>query len=242
MIVEGKETFTPSKCFSGKNSGLKKTVPKTVLDKIRIKRKAFKTDQNYRTKENYNAYVRTRNQVKWTMKKSVKWKETVLAKNIKNDPKSFFAYVSSKTKHKENIANSSLADGTMTVTDRDKSEASSSFFSSVFTVEDTENIPPFVPRTGSTLSNVEVTVSSTQDRLSKLNVSKSEGPDGIHPRLLKELSEGLAFPLKILFDKTPKEGKLPKSWKRVEVKPIFKTNNNNNNNNNKIITLVTIDQ
>ena len=98
------------------------------------------------------------------MRKSVKRKETVLAKNIKNDPKSFFAYVSSKTKHKENIANPSLADGTMTVTDRDKSEAFSSFFSSVFTVEDAKNIPPFVPRTGSTLSNVEVTVSGIQDR------------------------------------------------------------------------------
>ena len=229
VIVEGKKTFIPSKCFSGKNSGLKKT----VLDKIRIKRKAFKTDQNYRTKENYNAYVRTRNQVKWTMKKSVKWKETVLAKNIKNDPKSFFAYVSSKTKHKENIANSSLADGTMTVTDRDKSEAFSSFFSSVFTVEDTENIPPFVQRTGSTLSNVEVTVRGIQDRLVKLNVSKSKGPDRTHPRLLlKELSEGLTFPLKILFDKTPKEGKLPKSWKRAEVKPIF--NNNKKRRINKI--------
>ena len=44
-----------------------------------------------------------------------------------------------------------------------------------------------------------------QDTLvAKPNVSKSEGPDGIH--LLKELSEGLALPLKVLFDKTLKEG------------------------------------
>ena len=101
----------------------------------------------------------------------------------------------------------SLADGAMTVTDINKSEAFNSFFSSVFTVEDTENISAFVPRTGSTLSNVEVTVSSIQDRLAKLNVSMSEGQDGKHPRPLKELSEGLAFPLKVLFDKTLKEGK-----------------------------------
>ena len=130
--------------------------------------------------------------MKWIIRKSVKEKEIVLAKNINNYSKSF---------------NVSLADGAMTVTDRNKSEAFNSFFSSVFTVEDTENISSFVPRTGSTLSNVEVTVSSIQDRFAKLNVSMSEGQDGIHPRLLKELSEGLVFPLKVLFDKTLKEGK-----------------------------------
>ena len=179
-LQRGRKKIILSKCFYGTNSGLKKTVPKIVLDKIRIQHKAFKIYKKYRTKENYNAYARARNQVKWIIRKSVKEKEIVLAKNINNYTKSF---------------NVSLADGAMTVTDINKSEAFNSFFSSVFTVEDTENISAFVPRTGSTLSNVEVTVSSIQDRLAKLNVSMSEGQDGKHPRLLKELSEGLAFPL-----------------------------------------------
>ena len=162
--------------------------------------------------------------MKWIIRKSVKEKEIVLAKILTIIARDFFAYMSSKTKPKENIANLSLPDGT--VTDRDKSEAFNSFFLSVFTVEDTENISPFVPRTGSTLSNVEVTVSSIQDRLAKLNVSMSEGPEGIHPRLLKELNEGLAFPLKVLFDKTPKEGKFksrgnkPSSEKEMKLTPI----------------------
>ena len=33
---------------------------------------------------------------------------------------------------------------------------------------------------------------------------KSESPGGIHPRLLNKLSEGFAFPLKVLFNKTLK--------------------------------------
>ena len=92
VIVEGKETFIPSKCFSGTNSGLKKTVPKTVLDKIRIKRKAFKTDQNYRTKENYNAYVRTRNQVKWIMKNLLSGKKLFWQKTLKMTPRAFLLF------------------------------------------------------------------------------------------------------------------------------------------------------
>ena len=34
------------------------------------------------------------------------------------------------------------------------------------------------------------------NRLEKLNVNKSEGPDGIHPRVLCENSEVLAYPFK----------------------------------------------
>jgi len=36
----------------------------------------------------------------------------------------------------------------------------------------------------------------------KLNVNKSEGPDGIHPRVLSENSEILVYPLKIIFEKS----------------------------------------
>jgi hypothetical protein len=39
-------------------------------------------------------------------------------------------------------------------------------------------------------------------RLKKLNVNKSEGPDGIHPRILVENAEILAQPLKIIFQKS----------------------------------------
>jgi len=33
-------------------------------------------------------------------------------------------------------------------------------------------------------------------RLKKLNINESEGPDGIHPRVLSENAEILAYPLK----------------------------------------------
>ena len=56
--------------------------------------------------------------------------------------------------------------------------------------------------------------------LSTLKVNKSPGPDGIQPKLLRELAKELAPPLKILFEKTLNEGILPRSWKEAEVRPI----------------------
>jgi hypothetical protein len=37
-------------------------------------------------------------------------------------------------------------------------------------------------------------------RLSKLNVNKSSGPDGLHPRLLYEARNEIAYPLKLIFE------------------------------------------
>ena len=58
--------------------------------------------------------------------------------------------------------------------------------------------------------------------LNSLKIFKSPGPDGIHPKLLKECAKELALPFKILFDKTIENGHIPSKWKEAEVRPIFK--------------------
>ena len=63
---------------------------------------------------------------------------------------------------------------------------------------------------------------NTRQALKSLKPNKSPGPDGIHPRILKELSDELAYPLRLLFEKTISCGKLPDAWKTAEVRPIFK--------------------
>ena len=50
----------------------------------------------------------------------------------------------------------------------------------------------------------------------------SAGPDGIHPKVLKETAAQLCVPLTILFNRSLNEVLLPEDWKRVNVIPIFK--------------------
>ena len=38
------------------------------------------------------------------------------------------------------------------------------------------------------------------NRLQKLNVCKSPGPDMIHPRILHEIAQQIAYPLKLIFE------------------------------------------
>ena len=131
-------------------------------------------------------------------------------------------------------------DGTLTKNDAEKVEVLSQFFKSVYTKEDTTNIPEFERRTSNTLSSVSVTTDDIRCHLKSLNVNKSSGPDGVHPRLLKECAEELAYPLKRLFDRTMKEGKIPVSWKIQEVRPIFKKGKKSAPGNYRPVSLTSI--
>jgi len=55
-----------------------------------------------------------------------------------------------------------------------------------------------------------------------LNVHKSMGPDGIHPRVLKELADVMAGSLSIIYQRSWEPGKVPADWKLVNVVPVYK--------------------
>jgi len=48
------------------------------------------------------------------------------------------------------------------------------------------------------------------------------GPDGIHPRVLRELAEELAKPLSIIYQQSWLRGEVPDDWRITSVTPIYK--------------------
>jgi len=60
------------------------------------------------------------------------------------------------------------------------------------------------------------------DKLKNLKVTKSLGPDSIHPRILYELRHELVPPLKILFDTSYKLNQLPAEWKYAHITAILR--------------------
>ncbi|KAK4823487.1 hypothetical protein QYF61_002551 [Mycteria americana] len=60
------------------------------------------------------------------------------------------------------------------------------------------------------------------DLLHHLDIHKSIGPGGIHPRVLRELVEMLTKPLSILYQQSWLTGEVPADWMLANVTPIYK--------------------
>ncbi|KFP54076.1 RNA-directed DNA polymerase from mobile element jockey, partial [Cathartes aura] len=61
-----------------------------------------------------------------------------------------------------------------------------------------------------------------REHLNELDIHKSMGPDGMHPRVLRELADVIARPLLIIFDRSWRLGQVPEDWKKAIVTPVFK--------------------
>jgi len=76
-----------------------------------------------------------------------------------------------------------------------------------------------------------------RDHLSNLEVHKSMGPDGMHPRVLRELADVLAEPLFIIFERSWRTGEVPEDWRIANVTPIFKKGKKEDPGNYKPVSL-----
>ena len=64
------------------------------------------------------------------------------------------------------------------------------------------------------------------------------GPDGIHPKALKELAEILARPLTIIFDISIQTGIVPDLWKIGHIIALFKKGDKSDPGNYRPVSLV----
>jgi len=76
--------------------------------------------------------------------------------------------------------------------------------------------------------------------LSKLDTHKSMGPDGMHPRVLRELADVIAEPLSIIFERSWWTGEVPEDWRKANVTPVFKKGKKEDPGNYRPVSLTSI--
>ncbi|PKU41649.1 rna-directed dna polymerase from mobile element jockey- hypothetical protein [Limosa lapponica baueri] len=79
-----------------------------------------------------------------------------------------------------------------------------------------------------------------RDQLRRLDIHKSVGPDGIHPRVLRELAEVIAGPLSIIFERFWRTGEVPKDRRKANVIPVFKKGKKEDPGNYRPVSLASI--
>ena len=74
----------------------------------------------------------------------------------------------------------------------------------------------------------------------ELNISKSPGPDNIHPRILHDLSEALCIPTTIIFNTSLATKTIPDDWKEGCITAIFKKGSRKHASNYRPVNLTCI--
>jgi len=187
--------------------------------------KAWKKYRIIPVDANYLEYKRLRNEANKQVKQDqANYRKTIL-KSFKGKPKRFYGYMQKLKTVKDKVARLTTVNGKLTETDEEAAQTLASSLSNVFVHE-----APLQPDTNGNdvqEQNIDcpviiITEEKVRSKLLALKEDKVQGPDNIHPAVLKSCADTVAKPLSIIFNKSLQEGTVPQDWKLATVCPIFK--------------------
>ena len=246
------EKFIPKRTVKfNNNSSSNKNKYKRPLDRkslCRIKRKSRLWEKYCQTNDGhvYLEYRKVSNQVRRITRKAQKVLEKNVAKQAMTNPKNFWQFVNNKTRARPNIPDLFVDEGTptgsnvTTSSDKEKANISNQYFASVFTKEDALYDKVIPDRTECKLNDIDINEDMVKKKLLKLKVLQSKGPDGIHPRVLKELASVICIPLAIIFKTSIRSGTLPDEWKLANVTAIHKNGHRQIAGNYRPVSLTSV--
>ena len=171
--------------------------------------------------------------------------ELSLSARAKENPKAIWQYINSKSKCRPDIGELYVdpqdPKSEKTNDDKEKADILADFFASVFTGEPLGEVPSLEDREIVTaMKDLIITEKSVKKLLKNLNINKSPGMDGLHPRLLRELADVLAEPLCVIFDRSVKMQQIPNEWKKARISAIFKKGNKSLAGNYRPVSLTSV--
>ena len=123
----------------------------------------------------------------------------VIGQSAQENPKKFWSYIKGKKQESSGVSPLRNVDGVIHSEANVKANILNRQFVSVFTKEDTANIPDKGPSPYASMEGITVTPNGVEKLLRNLKPDKATGPDMIPARLLKQLSAEIAPALALVF-------------------------------------------
>ncbi|PKU33840.1 rna-directed dna polymerase from mobile element jockey-like [Limosa lapponica baueri] len=134
--------------------------------------------------------------------------------------------------------------GNIATKDEEKAEILNAFFASTFTSQPSypQGIQPpaLEDKDGEENNPPIIQEEVVNDLLLHLDLHKSMGLDGIHPRALRELAGELTKPLFIIYQQSWSTGEVPDDWRVANVMPIYKKGRKEDLGNYRPVSLTSV--
>lgn len=219
-------------------------VTNNVIKCRRAKNKAWAKYLKVRTNKSYEKYKQKLNKSVAANKSAQIEFEKQLAKDVKTNSKSFYAYVHSKQRTKEKVG--PLKDNSGEILKDDQSTATllNDYFATVFTNEDKTNMPAaenlFFGEENEKLETIKITENMVMEKLCKMKTDKSPGVDSMHPKMIQELKTVIANPLARLFQNSLNKGWVPQDWRDANITALHKKGARAKSENYRPVSLTSI--
>ena len=216
-------------------------VNRSIKRDIRKKQRLYNKARKWGKATHMSEFRRLRRSIDRKIRKSYKtYIRDIIGGSLKSDnTKPFWNFIKSKRKEVSGVSPLNVA-GKILSTAYDKAGALNGQFCSVFTRDDTGNIPDLGTSNVPDISNIIITTEGVFKLLSNLQTHKAPGPDGVTARVLKNCSHSIAPVLQKLFQKSISTGSLPLDWRYANITPIYKKNDKSEPSNYRPVSLTSI--
>ena len=195
------------------------TIKRMCKKKQRLFNKAKRTKLN-RHWQQYRAFKK--DVLKSIRKQRWKYINDILQVSLEQgDSKPFWSYIRAQRQDNSGVS-PLLKQGVLHTDNLSKAKILNDQFSSVFTQEDTTDIPHLHNPAYKDISELHISQEGVEKLLRNVKASKASGPDRVPCRFLTELAPELAPILTKIFQQSLKDGVLPSDWKKADVAPVFK--------------------
>ena len=152
--------------------------------------------------------------------------------------KRLYSYVKSQKKDSSSVGPLRGPDGQTYSSPGRKANILNAQFSSVFTVEDEDDMPELEPALYEAMPEIYIHVNGVTKLLRGIKAHKATGPDAIRARLLKEAE--LAPILTTIYRASLQQATFPEEWKKANVVPTFKKGDHSAASNYRPVSLTSI--